>query len=409
MKKIIAIILILALVLTGCSSSVEEKEKNKGEDNGPRNVTQQPTDEPEEVPDDTPYVYKAEFLSLNDESLFRYAKDAIYDELVSTLNSDQYLVEDIQFSYISKEFIQELDYNSRQNIFFGYTLAELDEYFQGEKYVFTLGDDGQTTVKAFEGYDDTFEKSLKNIVIGSGVILVCATVSVVSGGVGASAVSMIFAASAKTGTACALSMGAFGGITAGAITGIKTKDMDQALKAAAFAGSEGFKWGAIIGAVSGGAQETIGLKQATKNGLTMNEAATIQKESKYPLDVIGEIHNMEEYQALKVANAKPIMINGKTALLRGDIDPNLVDNNGLTNLQRMQKGMSPLDADKKTIELHHIGQQNDATLITLTDAEHKNTALHGFEKISKIDREGFTPERQKFWKTVANMVVEGIY
>ena len=34
---------------------------------------------------------------------------------------------------------------------------------------------------------------------GSGVILVCVTVSVVTGGAGAPAVSMIFAASAKSG------------------------------------------------------------------------------------------------------------------------------------------------------------------------------------------------------------------
>lgn len=405
MKRIISMILILSLLLVGCSTddSNEREKINKAQ------ITPTGSIREDEVGDDTPYVYHAEFASLNDENLFRYVKDSIYNELVATLDSDQYLVEDIQISYISKEYIQEIDYNSRANIFFGYTLSELDEYFQGEKYVFTLGDDGQTTVKAFEGYDDTFEKALKNVVVGGGVILVCATVSIVSGGLGAPAVSMIFAASAKTGTACALSMGAFGGITAGAITGIKTKDMNQALKAAALSGSEGFKWGAIIGAVAGGSAETIGLKQATKNGLTMNEAAMIQKESKYPLKVISEIHNMEEYNALKVANAKPVMINGQTALLRGDIDPNLVDEFGRTNLVRMQKGLSPLDASGTPIELHHIGQTNDATLITLTKAEHDSSALHGFKMVSEIDREGFNITRSKFWKSVANLIAEGAY
>lgn len=414
MRKIIAIILILSMLLTGCGSRVgEEKKETDKKSNPTEGVTVEATPEisipEEEVGDDTPYVYRAEFASLNDDALFRYAKDTIYEELVSALDSEQYLVEDIQFTYISKEYIQELEYNSRQNVFFGYTLAELDEYFQGEKYVFTVGENGQTIVKSFEGYDDTFERALRNIAVGSGVILVCATVSIVSGGLGAPAVSMIFAASAKTGTICAASMGAFGSITAGAITGIKTKDMDQALKAAALSGSEGFKWGAIIGAVSGGATETIGLKQATKNGLTMNEAALIQKESKYPLDVISEIHNMDEYQALMAANAKPVMINGQTALLRGDIDPNLVDEYGRTNLMRMQKGLSPLDASGKSIELHHIGQANDATLITLTSAEHDSTALHGFETVSQIDRDAFNITRNKFWKTVANMITEGVY
>ena len=412
MKKIIALFLILSLVLMGCSSGNSDGGSRKTEKNGStekNGVSPTVVIPEEELGDPTPYEYHAEFASLNDDQLFRYVKDSVYNELVTSLSSDQYLVEGIEIAYISKEYIQELDYNSRRNVFFGYTLAELDEYFQGEKYVFTLGDDGQTTVKAFEGYDDTFEKALKNIAFGGGVILVCATVSLVSGGLGAPAVSMIFAASAKTGTVCALSMGAFGGIAAGAVTGIKTKDMNEALKAAAASGAEGFKWGAIIGAVAGGATETIGLKQATKSGLTMNEAAMIQKEGQYPLEVISEIHSMEEYEALKVAGAKPVMINGQTALLRGDINPDLVDEFGRTNLVRMQSGLSPLDAAGKPIELHHIGQSADATLITLTQAEHDNQALHGFKMVSEIDRTEIASIRSKFWKSVANLVKEGKY
>ncbi len=401
MKKIIALVLTFSLLLVACAP---ENTGDNGETrNLPKDDMKQMEIPVEEMGDDTPYEYHADFVSLNDEDLFRYVQDSLYNEMVNAIDSDQYVIDGIEITYISKEFIQELDYNSRKNIFFGYTLAELDEYFQGQKYVFTLGDDGQTTVKAFEGYDDTFEKALKNVAIGSGVILVCATVSLVSGGLGAPAVSMIFAASAKTGATCALSMGALGGIAAGAVTGIQTKDMSEALKAAALSGSEGFKWGAIIGSVSGGANEAIGLKQATKNGLTMNEVAVIQKESKYPLDVIGEIHNMDEYQALKVANAKPVMLNGKTALLRQDIDLKRVDEYGRTNLQRMQEGLAPLDSTGVPIELHHVGQSSNGTLITLTKAEHDNSALHGFKTTSEIDRNEFAKIRREFWKSVANI------
>lgn len=99
--------------------------------------------------------------------------------------------------------------------------------------------------------------ALKNVAIGTGVILVCVTVSLVTGGLGAPAVSMIFAASAKTGTVMALSGGAMGGISAGIVTGVQTGDMEQALKAAALAGSEGYKWGAITGVISGGASEAM--------------------------------------------------------------------------------------------------------------------------------------------------------
>ena len=171
--------------------------------------------------------------------------------------------------------------------------------------MFTLGDDGQTIVTEFQEYDDTYEQILKNVAIGTGVILICVTVSVVSGGLGAPAVSMIFAASAKTGTIMGLSSGLFSGVSAGVVTGMETGDFDEAMKAAALAGSEGFKWGAITGSVAGGAGEAIALKGATLNGLTMNEAALIQKQSGYPLDVIKQFSSMEQYQICQAAGLSP--------------------------------------------------------------------------------------------------------
>ena len=183
-------------------------------------------------------------------------QDSIYAELADTFHSDDYVIEEVNAVYISKEYIEELEYNSQSNVFFGYTLAELDEQFQGKKYIFTLGDNGETTVIEFEDYDDTYDKALKNIAIGTGVILLCVTVSVVSAGIGAPAVSVIFAASAKTGTTFALSSGAISALTAGVVEGYKTKDFEAAKKAAALAGSEAFKWGAITGAVTGGIVKT---------------------------------------------------------------------------------------------------------------------------------------------------------
>ena len=70
--------------------------------------------------------------------------------------------------------------------------------------------------------------------IGAGVILVCVTVSVVSGGLGAPAISAIFAASAKTATVYGVSSGAISGVIAGVSTAVQTDgNMDAALKAAA--------------------------------------------------------------------------------------------------------------------------------------------------------------------------------
>jgi hypothetical protein len=223
------------------------------------------------------------FPGLNAAVLLRSVEDSVYANIIAELDSDLYFVENVSAIYISQEYIDELSYNSQANIYFGYTLSELEEQFQGAKFVFTLRDDGQTAVKEFEEYDDTYDRVIRNVAIGTGVILLCVTISVVTSGGAAPAICAIFAASAKTATIAAISGGLFSGVTAGIVTGIQTKDFNDSLKAAALAGSEAFKWGAITGAISGGATEAIALKGATLNGLTMNQAAVIQHESKLPL------------------------------------------------------------------------------------------------------------------------------
>lgn len=426
MKRIISLILACALILSGCAQAqgtsvvtyeteqVEvqnESLNNSDEVNKEVKETDQlneeiPTAEEEDA-DPSPYEYVVDFESLDDADLMRYVEDNIYAELVEKLDSDEYFVENVSTAYVSQEYIDELTFNSQSNIYFGFTLAELDEMFQGTRYVFTLGEEGDTIVTAFEEYDDTYEKVIKNVAMGSGVILVCVTVSVVTGGVGAPAVSMIFAASARTGTIYALSSGALSAVAAGVVTGIQTKDMEQAKEAALLAGSESFKWGAISGVISGGASEAIVLKGATMKGLTMNEAAVIQKESKYPVEVIKQFHNIEEYEVFKTANLKPYMINGKTALVRADIDLKQLDELERTNLRRMELGLASLDANGASYELHHIGQEADATLAILTQAEHDNAVLHGYKIISEIDRKAFAAQRRKFWKTMAIVLETG--
>ena len=426
MKRVISLILACALILSGCAQAqgtsvvtyeteqVEvqnESLNNSDEVNKEVKETDQlneeiPTAEEEDA-DPSPYEYVVDFESLDDADLMRYVEDNIYAELVEKLDSDEYFVENVSTAYVSQEYIDELTFNSQSNIYFGFTLAELDEMFQGTRYVFTLGEEGDTIVTAFEEYDDTYEKVIKNVAMGSGVILVCVTVSVVTGGVGAPAVSMIFAASARTGTIYALSSGALSAVAAGVVTGIQTKDMEQAKEAALLAGSESFKWGAISGVISGGASEAIVLKGATMKGLTMNEAAVIQKASKYPVEVIKQFHNIEEYEVFKTANLKPYMINGKTALVRADIDLKQLDELERTNLRRMELGLAPLDANGASYELHHIGQEADATLAILTQAEHDNAVLHGYKIISEIDRKAFAAQRRKFWKTMAIVLETG--
>lgn len=353
------------------------------------------------------------FGGMNDANLREYIADTLYDTLLDGLDSDQYAVTNVQTVYISQEYIDELEYNSQMNVYFGYSLSDLDSQFEGTRYVFTLGDDGQTTVKAFENYDDTYNQVIRNVAIGTGVIVVCVTVSAVTAGAGAPAVSMIFAVAAKTGTTCALSGAALGGISSGIINGIQTGDMDQALKAAAVGASEGFKWGAITGAISGAATEGIGLYRATlapDSTLTMNDVALIQKESKLPLSFIKYMHSMEEYNLYKEFGLKAVNINGTLAYVQPEtIDFSLTDQFGRTNRDLIKNGLSPVDKYGAPYELHHVGQNPDSPLAILTQAQHRGkghfSTLHyntGSSE-SEIEREVFEKAKDVFWMEYLKM------
>lgn len=388
-KKLTAIILCLALFCCSLTGSAETgRSKSSSEWN-----------------------QKIKFTGMTDEKLLPYIEDTVYSQLIPELNSEDYFIEDVSAVYISQEYLDELAYNSKANVFFGYSLADLDSFFEGTRYVFTVGDDGQTKVEPLQEIKDTtYDQLLKNIAIGTGVILVCVTVSAVTAGIGAPAISMIFSVAAKTAATCALSGSLISGVSAAVVKGYQTGDLKEALKAGALGASEGYKWGAISGALTGAATETVGLYKATrlgktvKDGLTMNQAAKIQNESGYPLNVIKQFHTNEEYLVFKEAGLQTQMVNGKLALIRTDIDINLVDEYGNTNLSRMLSGKPPLDSSGKAFELHHIGQKNNGTLAILTSAEHDKPALHGFFSRSEINRSAFDKIRADFWKTMAELL-----
>ncbi len=416
MRRILALLLVLSFMLSSCAPQGAEVSAPSPDVEVTPTSTLVPTATTDTINVDitgevTPYG-GISFDGLSDPNLHRYVEDSVYADIINTLDSDEYFVENVSALYVSQEYLDELAYNSQTNIYFGFTLAEIAEQFAGTKYVFALGDDGQTTVKAFETYDDTFDRVVRNVAVGTGVILLCVTISAVTAGV-APAVSVIFAASAKSAATFALSGGVFSGISMGIITGIQTGDFDESVKAAALVGSEGFMWGAMTGAVGGGASEAVALKGATTNGLTMNQAAAIQKESKYPLDVIKGFKTVEQYEICKNAGLTPVSINGKTALVR-NIDIDFTDELGRTNLQRMEDGLAALDPTGQSYELHHIGQNVDSTLAMLTKAEHmkggNDTIWHLKDITSRAHGAGnkWNAERMIFWKSVAkNMQMSG--
>lgn len=404
MKRIIALLLSAVMVLTGCTQAQPQSSSqptNMGESSAAA----------EQTADPVVWDIEPKYNSLDEAKLLAHVEDLVYREAVTAINSEEYFVENVSAVYISKEYLEEVAFNSQSNVYFGYTLSELDELFQGTRYIFTLSDSGTTTVQELQKIEDvSTETMLKNVAVGTGVILVCVTVSVVSAGVGSPAVSMIFAASAITAKTFAISSAAFGGISAGIVRGIQTGDFNEAMEAAAMSASEGFKWGAISGAIIGGGSEAFLLKAGTKGGLTMNEAARIQMDSNLPIEVISQLHSMDEYLIYKNAGLKTMMVNGRTALIQ-NIDLNYVsqlpDGTEVTNLLRMQKGYAPLDPiSGKAYQLHHIGQKADGTLAVLTESQHQGNSaiLNIFGKESEIVRSEFATTRKEFWEYLGKSV-----
>ena len=226
---------------------------------------------------------KLEFNELDDPRLLQYVEDNVYAHLESELNTNEYIIENVSAVYKSKEYIEELEYNSQANIYFGYTLDEINALFEDSKYVFTLSENGKTSVRELlVQKDNTFNDVVKNIAVGSGVILVSVIVSTASGGLGSPAIAAVFAASAKSGTLLAFSSSLISGVVAGVVTGYQTKDFEEAVLAGNLKGSEGFKWGAVSGVLLGGSKEAL-----TIAGKRIGLPPTPRESERYALTKIG--------------------------------------------------------------------------------------------------------------------------
>lgn len=458
MKRFLALCLVIVLCFTGCtmdskgaSEIVTTVQETIAETSDVTETQESETEETTFSNNTTATeAQNLNYTSLNDPELLQYVKNTVYTDVVEGLNNEKYFVENVDTVYVSKEYLDELSYNSQENVYFGYTLSDITSEWDDTKYIFTVDDNGQTTVQAFEEYDDTYDKAIRNVAIGTGVILVCVTVSVVTGGVGAApAISVIFAASAKTGAAMALSSGVIGGAATAITCGIEGKSLDDTLKETTLSASEGFMWGAIGGAVTGGADKAIALKGEKLKDLTVSEAAQVQQESElspelikkfdsmsdykdfiadsemlqtsaqelesiclnhgFDVKMLNQFHSAEELKVYTDANLIQKVVNGNAALARNDIDiTSVVDDMGRTNLERMQEGLAALDKDGNAYELHHIGQRNDSPLAILTQGEHDNKALHwNTNTDNPSSQSGWNNQRKHFWEAIAKMIEDG--
>lgn len=302
MKRLTALLLSAILLLTGCagndssSAILESFSQSTTTTTTTATTTTQTTTTAQSTQDTTTVP---EFAGMNDPALLQYTEDAVYAELTQCLESDNYIVENIVSSYISQEYLDELQFNSQSNIYFGYTTAEVNEAYQGSKYVFSVDNEGQTIVKEFETIEEEITKQIiRNVAIGAGVILVCVTVSYVTKSKIPTMINAIFTVSALNAQQLALSSGILGGISSGIVKAYQTGNVKEALKSAAVGASEGFKWGAIIGAIEGGTSKLLSIFRSSR---------IIRTPRQSEIDVFNQTANA--VQQVAFLNGKVVNIN----------------------------------------------------------------------------------------------------
>jgi len=149
------------------------------------------------------------------------------------------------------------------------------------------------------------------------------------------------------------------------------------------------------------------INAAQKETLLSNEEIqSIKAETGWSDEIVESIRSVKEAKIYENANLKEAEINGRKCLIRSDIDWEHKDSMGRTNAERAKLGLSPINKNGETIELHHIGQKENGPLAELTPREHRGkenySILHDATKASEIDREKFSIERSEYWKLRAS-------
>lgn len=145
--------------------------------------------------------------------------------------------------------------------------------------------------------------------------------------------------------------------------------------------------------------------------LSDEEKSKIKEENGWTDEIIDKINSWDQYEIFRDADLHECEINGRECLIK-ELDFGYVDDNsGLTNKERMERGLSPIDSktgDK--IELHHMGQAFDSPLVELTEIEHggKNhrilhdNSVESWRRNPELKNQYQNHERPEHWKTRAN-------
>ena len=127
----------------------------------------------------------------------------------------------------------------------------------------------------------------------------------------------------------------------------------------------------------------------------------VQKQTGWSNEIASFVESPDALKVYRSARLLETDIGGKKALIRNDINWRQTDEFGRTNMQRIDKGLSPITKNGQTIELHHMNQKSNAPLAELTAAEHKKMP-HSIRE-SEIDRNKWQTEKKNYWKARAEI------
>lgn len=142
----------------------------------------------------------------------------------------------------------------------------------------------------------------------------------------------------------------------------------------------------------------------------VNEKQKISEQSDYSKEVNNRIRSVDELNVYKNEGLEEGEVNGRIVLKDNSIDINLKDEKGRTNLERMEKGLAPIDENGKPYNLHHIGQNSDSPLAELKDEVHKknDAILHDKSKPTEVhgsnSEVNWDKERSEHWKARAEEI-----
>ena len=231
MKRLILLFLCLAILVSGCGPSNFDTQTSSSQKNNENESSSSQSN--------------ADFPILNEYNYLDYLENSVYAEVASLLGNEDIEVDAI---YYSKEYLEECEYNSKENIYFGYTLSELEAQFTGERYYFTVDEEGNTIVEVLDSCNGEFDETVKSLAIRSGVVLLTLTVKVTVGVLTGQTVQVVIGL-AKDIVIGALKSGAVVGLIKGFIEGVQTGSLKEGLNTGVLETYEDFTWGAIVGTI----------------------------------------------------------------------------------------------------------------------------------------------------------------